>query len=467
MATSLEELVDRLLGEKIPAKTIAAGRPPEAVASPATSAVPSSHSAPPSAVDDLITSAMSDSELNRLRAEGQKLNLQLKVLRAENEALKSGVFAAQASNMAGGSAPAGASAVAASGVPAVAAVANQTTPLDVAFPWKRHISTVEDSLRRKDTATAESILKVLVDLSEAIVIEPPARARLLTQLATIRIEQGRSAEAEETLNTALSLLESSGSHKTLAAAFCLDALAQCHQMRESFEPAEKLRRQAVVIGEDSLGAEHPDVAYFRDRLDALRQEHAISQIGANEKTVLDKLTDEYNAQPEELRGVKPEDTVLDSYSGFMFDKFIVNSKNAIAQKNLREAESFLRSAMEKAEGVPNSDPRKCEGMRLLAQILESQNKDNEAKELYEKAITTAFRHIGWNDISIAHSLYSLAELHNRIDDFGMAKNYYKQALNSLSAGLGKEHETVQQAQAKYDNFLDRVKQDRQWKGWSN
>ena len=461
MSTSMDDLIDQLLEETIREGTKPAQSSAQEGASVPTAVTPSLNTTD-SPVDDLIDSASSDVDINRLRVESQRLNLQIKLLRAENEALKSGVFAAQAGSTAAGSVAAPSSPAAP--VVAAPAVAAAST---LAFLWKRHIAMVEDSLRKKDTSTAESVLNVLVDVAEAIVVEPAARARLLTQLATIRIEQGRSNEAEETLNTALKLLESNGGHKTLPAAFCLDALAQCHQLRESFEQAEKLRRQAVIIGEDSLGAEHPDVAYFRDRLDALRQEQAIAQIGADDKTVLDKLTDEYNAQPEESRGLKPEDTVLDTYSGFMFDKYMLNSKNAIAQKNPREAESFLRSAMEKAEGIPNSDPRKCEGMRLLAQILESQNKDNEAKELYEKAISTAFRHIGWHDIQIAHALYSLAELHNRMDDFGLAKNYYKQALTNLTAGLGKDHETTQEVQAKFDNFLDRVKQELQWKGWSN
>lgn len=388
-------------------------------------------------------------EANQLRAELQRIQQALKQVEAEKEALAKNPPPA---------APAAA--------PAEDAV---KVPIDAQFPWKRHITTVEDSLRKKDTAIAECALKVLVDVAEAISIEPAARARLLTQLGTVKVDQGQYAEAEQTLASAYKLLQSAGIHNTMAAAYTLDAFAQCKQSCDNFEQAEKLRRQAVVIAEDTLGAEHPDVGFFRERLESLRQDRAIAEIGANSETIWDKLNAEYQAAlaAQGVPPALPECPPPDGYMTMMFEKYLANAKTALAQKNAREAESYLKSAMEKGEGVPNNDPRKCEAMRMLAQTLEAQNKDQEAKALYEQALTLAFTYIGWNDIQVARCLYALAVLHNRLDDLGFARNYFSQAVSNFVAILGKDNEETVALKEEYEAFLDRVKQERKWKGWSN
>lgn len=446
---SLDDLIDQLLLEKAPPPTMRAATA-DPLATPNTAA-PAGEAGASS--EEL---AQAQSEIHRLKTEAQKLMLQIKVLKAENEA-----FREQAMQLA---------------ATATAEQQEQSSKdsdlpqsmTNIAFPWKRHIATVEDSLRKKEMQVAECALRVLVDVSEAISVEPAARARLLTQLGTIRIDQGRIDEAEQTLTTAQQLIDQSGIGTTLAAAFCLDALAQCNQLRQNYEAAEKLRRQAVIVAEDLLGGEHPDCGYFRDRLDLLRQERSVAQIGGDEdsKTILDLLTAEYNAAVAAGADTTAPVTAADGYASLMFDKFISNGKNALAQKNLREAESYLRSALEKSDGVPSNDPKKCEGIRMLAGVLEAQGKDNESKELYERALTIAFKHLGWQDVQIAHCLFALAELHNKLDDFGKAKNYYQQAVVNFQATLGREHETTKAAEEKYAGFLDRLKTERQWKGWS-
>jgi tetratricopeptide (TPR) repeat protein len=254
----------------------------------------------------------------------------------------------------------------------------------------------------------------------------------------------------------------------MEAAFCLDAIAQCHQQREAFDEAEKLRREAVIIGEELLGAEHPDVHGFRERLDKLRQDRNLSNIGQDEasKTLLDRLSDEYNAAVAAGQDTTLPEQPSDNYSAFMVEKYIANGKTAMAQKNVREAESQFRLAVDKAEAVDNRDARKLEAIRLLAGILEPQGRDQEAKQLYEKALTLAFRYIGWQDVQVGHALCSLADLHRRLGELGLTKNYYKQSIATYSMTLGPEHETTIATQAKNNDFLDSIKEDTKWKGWS-
>jgi tetratricopeptide (TPR) repeat protein len=339
------------------------------------------------------------------------------------------------------------------------------------FPWKRHIATVEESLRKRAVQVAEPLIKALLDAAEVISVEIPTRVRLMTQLGTIGIEQGKLAEAEETLKKAITIARSSEAATqadSIAKAFCLDALAQCYQQKEDFENAEKLRRQAVILADEALGAEHPDSGFFRERLENLRQQRQLAAIGADDdsKTLYDKLSEEYNAQL--AAGVTPEAPVqpADSYSALMFEKYFNMAKTAMAQKNTREAETNLRSAVEKAAGVPANDPRKCEALRLFAAVLEAAGKDNEARENYEEALRLAFKYLGFNDVQVADCLTGLGRIHSRLNDVGLAKNYLRQAITAYTATLGREHETTVGAQQLYDEFMDRLKTEARWKGWS-
>ena len=445
---SIDDLLDSLIEER-------------AASAPIATAKPAEQTETASQASGLRESGPGESdpqEVLQLRNQLQALCQDLNSLRAENDQLKSerrSLTQPAASN----SAVSDADAVASS--PGMAAD-------QVPFPWKRHISTVEDCLRAKELRSGEAILKVLVDASQAISCEPSARVRLMTQLGRIRVERGELDEGLNTLTEAMKLIESSGSRNSMDAAFCLDAIAQCHHQRESFEEAEKLRRQAVVIGEELLGAEHPDVHGFRERLDKLRQDRNMANIGQDEasKTVLDRLSDAYNAAVAAGEDPTPPEQPSDNYSAFMVEKFIANGKTALSQKNIREAESQFRLAVDKAEAVDNRDARKLEAIRLLAGILESQNRDQEAKQLFERALTMAFRYIGWNDIQVAHALQSLADLHRKLGDVGLTKNYYKQCVATYSMTLGAEHETTVAAQAKYSDFLDSMKEETKWKGWS-
>lgn len=474
---SLDDLIDQLIVEK---SAVAAAA---TVKTAVTAGAPSSSNEIKQSFDELIKTATNQTDgaqagvpapanpgkvevspevqadLSRLRQEVLALRNKVEVLKAENEALKSQPQVAAAA----GTAPAAAVQAAQATGAAPAASAS-------AFPWKRHVATVEDALRKKDVPIADCVLKVLADVREIIPAEPQVAARLLTQLATIRIEQNKLDEAQESLQKGLKLLEEAQQDKTLAAAFCYDAIAQCHQLREDYEQAEKFRRHGLVIAEASLGAEHPDSAFFRERLEELRRERSIAQIGADDqsKTVLDKLTAEYNAAVAETGQppVTTETAPSDNYSGLMFDKYVQNGKNAITQKNYREAESFLKSAMEKADALPNADPRKCDGIKLLADCLLMNNKDQEAKETYEKCLTIAFKFIGWNDPHVAECLGALAVVTSKMNDLGTSKNYYKQAVAAYIVLHGKESEQTVKLEAEYAEFIEKVKQENKWKGWS-
>jgi tetratricopeptide (TPR) repeat protein len=453
---SLDDLVNKLISEHEATK-------PDVVAGKA--AEPSAGVKVEDSFGELIKTAAARAEeeerlaeLKSLREETQRMAAELSALRAENEQLK---------QSGGGNAPSSESnAVSSLSGASGGAIASGN------FAWKKHISTVESAIRAKDVKVAEPIIKVLIDIAEVVTTEPAVRVRLLTQLGTITLEQGNIAEAEETLKKGIEVVKSVQSRTSadnIALSFCLDALAQCSQEREDFEQAEKLRRQAVVLSEEALGAEHPDASYFRERLELMRSARQLANIGNDEgsKTVLDKLTAAYNAKVAAGESVElPEEKPADSYSGFMFDKFMTMAKTSIQQKNMMEAENNLRSAVQKMDGMANSDPRKCEGMRMLAQVLQATKKENESKELYERALTHAFHYIGWNDIQVAHCLAALADIHGAQSDFGTAKNYYKQALTVYKNVLGNDDEQTRTAQTKYDEFIERLQSEAQWKGWS-
>ena len=461
---SLDDLVDRLLVQQTQreASENAAGLKSAASAGAASGAA----SQVGDSFEQLIknaSAAVSEKDLAEKDAEIKRLNDELQQARAE---LASRVNAPSAHASA-------ASSPEPSPVPAGDASGAPTTISGATFPWKKHITIVEDALRKKTIATAEPVIKVLIDVAEIVTVDIPVRVRLMTQLGTIDIERGKFAEAEETLKKAIGIarsVESVTQADAVSRAFCLDALAQCYQEREDFENAEKLRRQAVVLAEEALGGEHPDVGFFRERQESMRQQRQLAMIGKDEasKTLYDKYTEAYNAAVEAGEPpAKPQDATPDGYSTLMFEKFYNMGKNALTQKNTREAETSFRSATEKSAGVSGTDPRKCEAFRLLGQALEAQgNKENEARQNYELALDVALKFLGFNDPQIPECLGALASVHAKLNDVGLAKNYYKQAVTASVAIFGKDDPKSQLAQQRYDDFVDQLKSENTWKGWT-
>jgi len=379
-----------------------------------------------------------------------------------------------------------------------------------AVPWKQRMAEAESAQKNGDVDTAEAILEELNILAQTVAIEIPVRMRLVTQLATIRMDRGKVDEARELLTETLNVVKTTEFKKDIATAFCLDLLAQCFRLHNEFDEAEHSYCSAILIAEKALGKEHPGTEYFRRRQETFRQEHIKSlidppgskssqpikpeaiepeaapppaeskpiQVEARESEETEQEETQSNASQEENRTIldkliqdssaaagaekSPQSSAIaisDPVSTTMVDKHLTNAKNFLNRGDVREAEFSVRSAMEKSGSLADSDERKSEILRFMAMIRDKQGKSAEAMELYEQALTTAFIHLGHSHIQVAHCLKDLAELQVKQDQLNLAKSYYRQAILLYTSTLGDTHQTTVELRTAYENFLDDLKEE--------
>jgi tetratricopeptide (TPR) repeat protein len=346
-----------------------------------------------------------------------------------------------------------------------------TASTNAEFPWKKHIGSVHTSIEKNQDAVAEAVLNVLLDLATILPPDASAQVDLVSRLGYLQHRAGNVPAAQDRFSQALKFAEDAGLSEDQCISFCLDGLADCHQSNEEFDEAEKLRRRAVVIAESTLGGEHPSTGYLREKLQACREERNIAILGRDEasKTLFDKLCEEQQANPVILDPPAPPVVPTegdDKFAVFMWEKFISNGTKELAQKNLRDAEGAFKSAVEKSDQLKPSDPRRCETLRMLASVFEQQGKIDDAISSYEKALTIAFHHIGNNSAETARCMEMLGDVFSSKEDFGLAKNYYKQASNAFIISVGRQHPDALAAQEKLAGLISRVKEEKKWGGWS-
>jgi eukaryotic-like serine/threonine-protein kinase len=293
------------------------------------------------------------------------------------------------------------------------------------------------------------------------------RIRLMSRLGCLEQRRGNPGAAIEHHNQGIKLAEESGLSEDPCVAYCLDGLADCSQAAANFEDAEKFRRRAVVIAEARLGSEHPDTCFMKEKMNAMRQDREISLLGKEDncKTLFDTLS-EQAASGAFTPDADAGDGSGENVAVFLWEKYISNGRKDMAQNHWREAEGALRAAADRAGQFRPSDPRRCETLRLLADVLVQMGKDEEARSCCEQALTLSFRHIGPNSAESARSMQMLGDQFSRKDDFGTAKNYYQQARNAFVLSLGKSHEETKAAQEKLEQLIAKVKEERKWSGWT-
>ncbi len=114
-----------------------------------------------------------------------------------------------------------------------------------------------------DTHFAESLLTLLLEIWPAISTDLAVHSRLKSQQATIRLERKQFAEVETDLLECLRALHGTPYTKSLGAAYCMLALSKCFDGQQKTDKAQSAQRNAIVIAEKVLGADHPEVKCFR------------------------------------------------------------------------------------------------------------------------------------------------------------------------------------------------------------
>lgn len=331
------------------------------------------------------------------------------------------------------------------------------------FPWEKHLTSVKIAMAKKNDALAGELLHVLLDVAQCMQPGGDVRLDLLARLGHVELRLKGSDVAKRRFESALQLAKELGLQEHPSAAYCLDGLADCFETNLEFTRSETARKKALAIAERTLGEKHQHTQMLRDRLNTLRQEHQADLYGSHVKTTFDQLLDR-EQQPHPQDSEQTVDKTDESVAVVMFEKYLTNAKKEIAQKNWREAENCLNSAVDKCNVFAKTDPRRYETLRLLANVLCEGGKSAQSRQCYEKALALAFDNIGAYCEETARCMDLLGDLYMREDDIVSAKNYYQQAISAYRASVGLEK--AGETQKKYNALIARIQEERKWQGWS-
>lgn len=132
---------------------------------------------------------------------------------------------------------------------------------------------------------AENLARGGLVLEQALVSEPPLRARLLSSLASVYATEGRAELAREHFEASLALVERDGLPFTLNQASTLSGLASALLLLGEREQALERYEQARVMLEREYGSQHPATLVVRENIAGAllsldRHEQALSMLEA-------------------------------------------------------------------------------------------------------------------------------------------------------------------------------------------
>lgn len=208
----------------------------------------------------------------------------------------------------------------------------------------------------------------------------------------------------------------------------LGNLGSYFQHRKLYTEAETRYREALLIGERTLGPEHPDlIGHLVDLADLLYATHRARE-----------------AEPLYRRAMAIYDK--SSTAGFSCPG-AVSVRNLAellkAENRLDEAEPFMRRAVtlvERCEGREN--PQTAFQLSSHAKLLLDMNRPAEAEPLYRHALAITKQSLGPEHPQVAVSLNNLAQLLFALQRLEEAEPLFRQALAIGEKTLGPEHPYV-------------------------
>lgn len=197
--------------------------------------------------------------------------------------------------------------------------------------------------------------------------------------------------------------------------------------RGLYEEAHPLLQQSLVIREQALGADHPDVA-----------------------DSLDKLAQLCEAQWKEAQAERLYQQALDIRMRTLGAGHIgvARSLNNIGFFNFKkgqyaQAEPLFRQALaifEQTLGADHLDVAQC--LHYLAAVQREQGNCAEAEPLHQRALAIREQMLGPNHPHVAASLRSLAITYHEQGKYSLAEPLYQRALAIREQALGPDHPDV-------------------------
>ncbi|HEY0777184.1 MAG TPA: serine/threonine-protein kinase, partial [Gemmatirosa sp.] len=228
---------------------------------------------------------------------------------------------------------------------------------------------------------------------------PGDLAETLTSLGSVYGLQGRSAQAESTLRTAVGLAEAGGAPDTARTVHALRALSRVYLEQGRYATADTLTRRMIALLERSAGPDSPGVAEATVNL-------AISQAEqgrpADAEVLFRRAVAIREAETRAHAGGAP---------GPALGRAVSNLGGAVyEQGRLPEAEALYRRALAIDSTVFGpAHPTVARDLSNLANVRDNRGAHEEAIALYGRAIAIWERTIGPDHPNVATALTGMAE----------------------------------------------------------
>jgi len=215
--------------------------------------------------------------------------------------------------------------------------------------------------------------------------------------------------------------------QVLDLATCLNWVARLYYVQGRYGEAEPLYVRSLLIREQHLGTDHPDVAYSLDRLASLY--HLQGRYGEAEPLYVRSLS----IWEQQLGTDHPD---------------VANSLNNLAllynsQGRYGEAEPlYVRSFSISEQQLGTDHPDVANSLNNLALLYNSQGRYGEAEPFYVRSLSIWEQQLGADHPEVAASLNNLAFLYNSQGRYGEAEPLYVRSLSIREQQLGTDHPDV-------------------------
>ncbi|AOY81514.1 tetratricopeptide repeat protein [Moorena producens JHB] len=260
--------------------------------------------------------------------------------------------------------------------------------------------------------SAQKILETIkASISPAIALS--LEITTLSTQATLQRIQGNYAEAEQTYQRAIELIETQGTEQYQSKRIQLaNNLAIVYKYWGKFDAAERLYQQTLATLGSQYGNHHPDIATVYHNLAGLHHARGDYQTAENwarqsyqlhielfgshhPKTIADgaalgSILHGLQQWDEAITYFETAITFFEQQFGSVHYDVALNLNNLAASEqakgNLSQAEEAYRRALEiKTQLLGESHPERAITLNNLASVLKQKGKTEEAKEFFEQA----------------------------------------------------------------------------------
>ena len=249
-------------------------------------------------------------------------------------------------------------------------------------------------------------------------------ARLLNNIGSALLDQGKVTEAETYARHALEITERTVGASHLTMATKLNNLGMVLRTQGKTEEAERLFRRALAIEEGALGPGDLDTAVELSNLGGalLAQGKAAEAEGLYRHAFAIDESARGPNHPDMARGLNNIGSAL------------------LAQGKAAEAESFYRRALAVAEKALGPDhPHTATALNNIGSALEDQGKAAEAEDLYRRALAITEKALGPNHPDTAIRLSNIGSALKAQDNATEAEGFFRRALAIDEKALGPDH----------------------------